>query len=83
MLEIEIARTAQKEFLHYNAKDQKIITQKILNLESGSLVGVKKLVTQENIFRIRAGNFRIIFEKLPGNILKIARIRRRNEKTYR
>ena len=69
--------------MHCNAKDQKIISQKILNLESGNLFGVKKLAAREGVFRLRAGQFRVIFEKLPDDVLKVVRIRRRNEKTYR
>lgn len=81
---IEIAEEAQMEFQNFDAKTQKIVARKILNLENGELFGVKKLVAHKNVFRIRAGNFRVIFEiYFSKKFIKITRVRRRNEKTYR
>ena len=45
---------------------------------------MQKLISKPNNFRLRAGNFRVIFKIFSTEkILKITRIRRRNEKTYR
>ena len=80
---IEISQKAEKEFKNCDKKTQTIISRKILQLESGNFFGVTKLFVFDNFYRLRAGNFRIIFEFLPQKILKIVRIRHRDEKTYR
>ena len=83
MFDIEITESAQKEFKKIDKKNQGIISKKILTLKNG-LSGTKRLSGFKNIFRVRAGNFRIIFEiTSPEKILKITYIRRRNEKTFK
>lgn len=45
-------------------------------------LNIKKLKGQTNIFRIKKGQFRVIF-KMNGSAIELIDIGRRNEKTYR
>lgn len=44
---------------------------------------VKKLKGRENAFRVRKGNFRVIFRKSNQGINVIIAVERRSESTYR
>lgn len=56
----------------------------LTRLQSGSAKGldIKKLKGREDIFRVRKGDVRIIYQLRDGGIFVLA-IDRRNEKTYR
>lgn len=60
-------------------------TKKILQrLKANDLVGldIKKLKDRADIFRVRNGDLRIIYQ-LANNEIKILTLERRNEKTYK
>lgn len=59
----------------------KIILQKILRRDTRGL-DVKKLKGRDDIFRVRSGNWRIIY-RFGGKQALILAIERRNEKTYK
>lgn len=60
----------------------KAVIAKIILLEYEGL-DIKSLKGQHNIFRVRIGNYRIIFKIEPGAETEIISISRRNEKTYK
>ncbi len=64
-------------------KDRRVILQVVSQLLQGEAEGldVKKLIGTEHVFRVRKGNFRIVFQKQKNKILIIA-IERRSESTY-
>ncbi len=65
-------------------KERAQIKDTLLKLQSGDAAGldIKKLNGRDDIFRIRRGNFRILYRLETGTIFILA-IERRNEKTYR
>ncbi|MCF7830789.1 type II toxin-antitoxin system RelE/ParE family toxin [Candidatus Gracilibacteria bacterium] len=85
MFSILISRAAQKEFDSIPRPLQKRMKEIILKLENFSkLSGAKKLKGEKTIFRIRSGNYRIIFAVEEQNkVIKITHIRKRDDQTYR
>jgi mRNA-degrading endonuclease RelE of RelBE toxin-antitoxin system len=53
----------------------------IMNSNTNGLA-VKKLVGQDNLFRVKKGDIRIIYYR-KGKFVKIVSVIRRSEKTYR
>lgn len=53
-----------------------------LHRKNWSGLDIKKLKEREDIFRVRKGNFRIIYRMTKNNIFILA-IERRKEKTYK
>ncbi len=75
MYKIAFDKDAEKEFLKLNPKIQKLISSKILDLQSGNFSNDKQLKGKhQGKFRKRAGNYRIIYLK-EGNYLVISLIR--------
>lgn len=68
-----------------SARELKQVREIIHRIISSDISGldVKKLKGQTNIFRVRRGNLRIIFQKRGDAEPEILQISRRNEKTYR
>lgn len=66
------------------SKERRQIKELLLKIESGNFVGldVKKLKDQEDIFRVRRGDLRIIFQH-KNKISTILTIERRSEDTYK
>ena len=63
MFQVEISKGAQKELHSIPKKDRKRIDKKFLTLSSyPDLMGCKKLVGYEQLYRIRQGKYRIVFE---------------------
>lgn len=57
------------------------IIARLMNLDTAGLT-VKKLVGQDNLFRIKKADIRIIYYR-DGDFVEIISISRRSEKTYR
>ncbi|MFA5163166.1 MAG: hypothetical protein WC441_01405 [Patescibacteria group bacterium] len=57
----------------------------LLKIKNNSLVGldVKKLKGREDIFRVRKGKIRVIFQENYDGIVKIISVERRSDKTYK
>ena len=66
-----------------NAKEQKQIKDVLSRLYSGRFkdLEIKKLKGRNDIFRVKKGNFRIIY-RLEGQNIFILAIDRRRESTY-
>lgn len=65
---------------------KKILVKKLLELiQKGSFANldIKKLKGHKNIFRIRKGDIRIIFQEDNNKKIKLLTLENRSEKTYR
>lgn len=67
-----------------SVKERAVIKSILMKLHEGKLLGmnIQKLQGHKDIFRIRKGNIRIIYQQKGEDILILA-IERRSEKTYR
>lgn len=65
-------------------KDRKAIKEILLLIKNNSLSGLdlKKLKNCDNIFRVRVGNLRIIFQKKDNGEYFILTVEKRSDKTY-
>ena len=77
--------TLEKLLRKFNGKERAVLIaliEKIVSLNWRSL-DVKKLKGYSSFFRLRKGDFRIIFEVQKNKTIYILAIERRSEKTYR
>ena len=75
MYKVAFEEDAQKEFLRLDKNSQKLIANKILDLQNGNFTNDKPLKGKhKGKFRKRAGNYRIIYLK-ENNLLVITIIR--------
>lgn len=67
-----------------SSKERGQIKELLLKIESGDLAGLdlRKLKDREDIFRVRKGDLRIIFQRENGAISILA-VERRSEDTYK
>lgn len=81
---IIIADSAKKNFRRLPKNDSKLIEKIIDQMELSPFGGdIVKLGGEENTWRRRVGNYRIIFEIFSEkNIIYIYHIKRRTSKTY-
>ena len=78
---IELKRTAIKDLKKLNKIDANKILGKIKLLENGLIGDIKKLTNYFPEYRLRIGNYRILFE-ITGDKIIIYRIKHRKE-SYR
>ena len=76
--EIEIRRRAEKDLASIPKSDAQKIADAIYALENGLKGNIKKLTKHTPEYRLRVGNWRVLFEVLEDNII-IYRIRHRKE----
>lgn len=69
-------RQAETELFAFPAKIQRQIAAKIARLQHGFTGDIKKLQATDNVYRLRSGNFRILFE-VDGTRIDIRAIRDR------
>jgi mRNA-degrading endonuclease RelE of RelBE toxin-antitoxin system len=69
---------AEAELLSFPAKVQAQLKKKIERLQHGFAGDIKKLEANDNLYRLRSGNYRVLFE-LDGPDLVILTIRDRKE----
>ena len=75
MYKVAFDKEAEREFLKIDAKAQKLIASKILELKNGNFANDKRLQGKhKGKFRKRAGNYRIIYLK-ENELLVITVIR--------
>ncbi|HEX9721705.1 MAG TPA: hypothetical protein VGA53_00385 [Candidatus Paceibacterota bacterium] len=67
-----------------SAKERKAVELLLRNIQKGTLesMDIKKLKDREDIFRVRKGDIRIIYQRRDEKTFILA-IERRNEKTYK
>jgi mRNA interferase RelE/StbE len=82
-MKILIGKIAKKELDRVSKSEILKIRSKILNLKNFPEVdNIKKLKLFQDLFRLRSGNYRVVF-KVENDVIKITHIRLRNEKTYK
>lgn len=74
-----------KQLEKLSEKERKKLTIILNSLKQGKILGldIKKLKGQQDLFRVRKGNIRIIFRVLEDRQIFILAIERRSEKTYK
>ena len=65
-------------------KEREAVKNILLKIKAGSFSGLdlKKLKSRDDIFRVRKGKIRIIFEKKSGGKIMILAVERRSDNTY-
>jgi len=81
MYKVAFDKDAEKEFLKLDKKIQKIVSTKILDLQSGNFSNDKQLQGKhKGKFRKRAGDYRIIYLKENDFlVISVIRIAHRKE----
>ncbi len=81
---VELAPLARKQFLKLSTQTQKQIQKVIDALASDPRPhGYKKLIYFDDYFRVRSGNYRIIYQIVDTVLtVTIIEVKRRNESTY-
>jgi mRNA-degrading endonuclease RelE of RelBE toxin-antitoxin system len=79
-----MADKIKKLLAKLSAKERELIKLLLLRIKLDDTVGldIKQLKGHSELFRVRKGNFRIVYRKTKNEFL-IVRIDRRNEKTYK
>lgn len=75
----------QKAVAKLTAKDRKLVAETVEKITKGSFEGLnaEKLKGTDNAFRVRKGNFRIMYYLKDDNEPVIIAIERRSEDTYK
>lgn len=76
--EIEIRVRAEKELAKVPQRDAKRIAEAILAMQGGLKGDIKKLTNHEPAYRLRVGDWRVLFDILPDKIV-IQTIKHRRE----
>ncbi|MBP2850541.1 MULTISPECIES: type II toxin-antitoxin system RelE family toxin [Dickeya] len=86
MVKVNWSRKALKQRLTIDKRYQKAISEKVTELESFPAVrlDIVPLKGQEDMFRLRVGDYRIIFQIIKGEpvICEIKEVKRRTSTTY-
>lgn len=78
MYRVELKPKAIKDLYGLPKPEARSIVEKIKNLEQGLTGDIKKLTNFTPEYRMRAGNYRVLFE-IEGNKIIIYRITHRKE----
>jgi len=79
MFEVFFSEKAKKDFQILSDETKKLVSKKLVSFQKNpASVRIRKIVNSKNYFRLRVGDFRVVFEK-EGKLIKIFRIRHRNE----
>lgn len=86
MVTVQWMRKARKQLLSIDTRYRKAINEKVNQLETFPAVtlDIKKLHDLDNQYRLRVGEYRIIFEITDGEpvICSIMAVKRRTSTTY-
>jgi mRNA interferase RelE/StbE len=77
-MEIKITTAAAQELAALPAKQASQIARKIARLEQGLVGDIKQLVQHESAYRLRAGDYRILFD-VENDAVVIKKIGHRKE----
>ncbi len=78
-MKIHIRKTAVKDLKRISGKDRDRIHRKIINLEDFPYVpNIKRLTHFDPAYRLRVGNYRVLFD-VYGDIIEIGRVLHRRE----
>ena len=75
----------EKAFARLSLKERRAVKEILRRLQAGNSQGldIQKLKGQEDIFRVRKGDVRIIYRKSDEKTIFVVAIERRSEKTYK
>lgn len=75
----------QKVLGRLSPREHKLLTEIIKHILNNDLAGLdlKKLQGRDDVYRVRKGNFRIIFRRNSHDAPMIIAIERRSETTYK
>lgn len=75
----------EKALRKLNSKEREDVKEILEKLEKKKLAGldIKKLKERDDIFRVRAGDIRIIYRMTAVDEIFILAVERRSEKTYK
>lgn len=86
--EVQVTKKALKQLNKVQFQDRKKIFSGIQNLQNSETWGdVRKLVNHQYDYRLRIGNYRILFnatdrKQVEVNEISVEEVKRRNESTY-
>ena len=74
----------RKALRQVSPKEQKQLTEAIRQILADDLQGfdIKKLQARDDVYRVRKGDFRIIFRKISNGENAIIAVERRSDTTY-
>ena len=81
---VRIAKSARKKLARFPKKDQLSIADALRDFVFNPYAGdIEKIADEENVWRRRVGNYRIVYEiNISHKSIEISDIRRRTSKTY-
>lgn len=85
---VEITKKALKQLKKIQQQEQSKIYNAMQNLKNSETWGdVRKLVNHEYDYRLRVGNYRVLFnatddETLEINEIRVEEVKKRDERTY-
>ncbi|MCG7368247.1 type II toxin-antitoxin system RelE/ParE family toxin [Pantoea sp. ACRSH] len=86
MVEVVWSKRALKHLTKIDSRYRKVINEKTQQLVTFPLVtlDIKKLQDTDNQYRLRVGDYRVIFELIEGEpvVLRIEEVTRRTSRTY-
>ncbi len=86
MVKVVWSKIAAKQLIRIDTRYQKVIKQKVELLVNFPLVDldIKKLTGRDKKYRMRVGDYRIIFDITDGEpkVLEVKEVRRRQTNTY-
>jgi mRNA-degrading endonuclease RelE of RelBE toxin-antitoxin system len=62
-LKVELSGPAKKDLRKLSSHDRQMITRELARYRRGQAVDIKKLRGSDDVWRLRAGDYRIIFEQ--------------------
>ncbi|CAI1107906.1 type II toxin-antitoxin system RelE family toxin [Serratia quinivorans] len=86
MVKVIWSKVAAKQLVRIDTRYQKAIKQKVASLTGFPLVelDIKKLKGEDTKYRLRVGDYRVLFEVTNGEpkVLEVQEVRRRQSNTY-
>jgi mRNA interferase RelE/StbE len=77
---IEFQRSAEKDLKRLGREHTPRILDEIKSLEAGPFpVGARKLVGSDRTYRIRVGDYRVIYQVIPPDLILVTRVRHRRD----
>lgn len=77
-MNLTFSKAAARDYRHLDAWTQKLVQAELNKLIHGEPVNIKKLEGKDNTWRLRAGDYRITFERI-GSDAEVLHIKHRRE----
>ncbi len=74
----------EKALKKLSASERQVFKKMLISIQSGKLsnLDIKKLKGRTDIYRVRKGRMRIIFQKIADDDYRILTLERKSENTY-